>query len=1252
MMVGFVGGDVQKELIVLHWNDVIVPENGVSVCSELNFDNAGFPDPETNLPVFYKSFTLENDGQDYIFSIENEIFEEIKLSTRFAGYSNIGDDIQIVSGKNRSNGQYKLHLQVSTIKKEGNKILRLKSFELKQIPIKATLKSGNAVSEAHVWKTNSVLKSGKWVKIGVTGKGVFKIPYSKLTALGFADPTKVNVFGSGGTILSEDPGKIEYDDLEQCAVWHDKNNGTDCLFFYSPGTVRWDFDEQKGIYKHTLNDYTNKGFFFLTNNVGNPKVAQRLSAIQEPATHSLTTADACQLYEIETENVLELGKGLGSGKHWFGERFKHSSVKNIDFDLTDIASSEQANLRVNAIGRSFASSQMKILVNQVERDSLNFNPVNTTSQTSSYADQKEKVIAATLPTAANKITLKYFAKGSGGKVDDNAFAWLDYIEVNYRRTLKFGNGALFFRDKSSLGNENIAAFSIENAATGSRVFDVTDVNNAMEVPLEISGNKAVFKRPANKLFEYVAFKPDGAYTEPEYLGEVENQDLHALGTPEFVIVTHPNFIASANKLAEFHRNYDGMSVEVVTTEKVYNEFSSGSKSATGIRNFIKMLYDRGGQLRYVLLFGDGSYDNRELNAATKNFVPTFQSDNSLVPVSSFVTDDYFVMLDAGESVYNGAIDLGIGRIPSQTTFEAETVINKIENYYKPEALGNWRNIVCFISDDEDGGLHMADTEKLDKLIKDAHSEFVTDKIYFDSYLQQVNAGVERYPDVTSAINNRVKEGVLILNYVGHANESYMADERVLDISDVGTWSNTYNLPIFVTATCEFSRFDADQMSIGENVLFNPIGGGIGLFSTTRLVYAYSNSLLSQSFYRVVFEKDEQGKRYRMGDIMRLAKINTLNSINKRNFSLLADPALRLSYPKNKVVTTSVNGVEVGNSTDTIRALQKVDIAGVISDFSDNKLTDFSGEMTVTVYDKETTVSTLGNNGETPFKYNVRENIIYKGQVSVENGDFAFSFVVPKDISYAIGQGNIMYYAQNKVVDAHGAFDDFVIGGLSNQSIQDNQGPKIELFMDNRDFVSGNKTSRNPTLEAYLSDETGINTAGTGIGHDITAVLNGNYANVMVLNNYYQADINNYKSGVVRFPFKNLPPGKHTITLKAWDVANNSSEQEIEFEVTGDFYISQVTNMPNPVVDNTFFSFEHNQPDANLTVIVEIYDIMGRRVDYIKTQAGSNGAKSNPIRWNFNETNTLLLNGVYIYRITAQNNEGAYFSKSGKMMISR
>jgi hypothetical protein len=390
----------------------------------------------------------------------------------------------------------------------------------------------------------------------------------------------------------------------------------------------------------------------------------------------------------------------------------------------------------------------------------------------------------------------------------------------------------------------------------------------------------------------------------------------------------------------------------------------------------------------------------------------------------------------------------------------------------------------------------------------------------------------------------------------------------------------------------------------------------------------------------------------MGDIMRLAKNNTINTINKRNFSLLADPALRLTYPKHKVKTTKINNNDANTITDTIKALDKVTVEGLVTDYSGKTLGNFSGKMSVTVYDKETTASTLGNNGETPFKYKVMENIIYKGTASVTNGAFTFSFVVPKDISYSPGQGKIVYYADNGDTDAQGAFNDFIIGGLSDQAIADKKGPEINLYMDSRDFIDGGKTSKNPLLLADLSDENGINTAGTGIGHDITAILDDDYSKVYVLNQYYIADINNFKSGVINFPFKDLQPGKHKLTLKAWDVANNSSEVQIEFEVTGEFIISSVQNTPNPAVGYTNFRFEHNQADATLDVMIEIFDLIGRRVEYITTEVGSAGLESNPVMWDFNSTQTALGNGIYVYRITARNNSGVVTSSSGKMMISR
>ena len=1239
IVVGFSVNDVQKEFITLNWKKIDNPELFNNYSFDVGFEGAEYADTENAFPVYSQIFDIP-ENQDYKFVIENIAYEEYLKNPPGETEYNFSSEIILKSKKFKSGNDYKTQISFIPIVKKEGKLLLVKSFQLKRIPVKSAKLQLNSFG----WKNESVLRSGKWIKIQVQEKGIYKIPYSKLIEWGFTNPASVNVFGSGGIDLPENPGMVSYDDLEQNSTWHGKNNGEDCLFFYAQGTVNWQLDSSGESFKHNINHYSSVGYYFLSADAGASKNLDLLEEVTEASTMQVEVFDSYQLHEQDLVNVLN----HGSGKNWYGIEIRNGDSKKVNLSLSEINTSEDISITVNAIGRSYSTSGLEVIVNNKAVGSLSFTQVNTGSETSRFADEKSKTFQINTLGNGLQIQLNYLASSS----DINASAWLDFIEVNYRRKLRIEDKPVFFRDINSVGTGNVTEFLIENSNAETRVFDVTDIYNLKEVPLNLSGSNATFKNNSDILKEYVVFNSNGVFSVPEFVEEIENQNLHNLNAPEFIIITHSNFLNAANDLADFHRSYDEMSVEVVAADKVYNEFSSGTKSATGIRNFIKMLYDRGNSLKYILLFGDGSFDNRNIRSENKNLIPTFQSDNSLSPTASFVTDDYFALMDTDESVYDGAIDLGVGRIPSTSVFEAELVVEKIKNYYSSNTYGDWKNVVCFIGDDEDGNLHMKDSEKLADHVNKYYKEFVTDKIYFDSYKQEVSPAGESYPDVTDAINSRVKDGVLVLNYVGHANNRFMADERVLDISNVNTWSNTNNLPIFVTATCEFSRYDADETSIGEYVLFNPNGGGIGLFSTTRVVFAFSNFLLSRSFYDFIFAKDENGKRYRMGDIIRLAKVNTINTTNKRNFSLLGDPALKLAYPANKVVTTSINGKDAYNDPDTIGALQQIKVEGFVADFSNNRLEDFTGEITLTIYDKEMEMETLGNGGETPMTFTVQENIIYKGVASVNNGDFSFDFVVPKDISYKVGSGKIVYYAKSTSTDAGGAFENFVIGGSSEANIPDNKGPEIQIYMDSENFVNGGKTSKSPTLLAYLSDENGINTVGSGIGHDITAVLNDDYSTVLVLNDYYQANIDDYTSGTIAFPLKNLSVGKHTLKLKAWDVANNSTEVEIEFIVSGEFHISVVNNYPNPLNNYTFFTFEHNQSGAVLDAIIEIFDQSGRRVDLIATEVGSNGAVSNPVRWDVNQTSIQLRNGIYIYRIMAKNSDGVIASKSGKMLISR
>ncbi len=1230
-IVGFSIKDVQKEIITLNWEETTSEmKNGVKIF----FENTDFPNLSSELPVYSRLYDLDDLNKTLRFSVENPVYEDTALFIENLEGLEINDELTFLTHVLKSGNTQKIEFQLFPLKKEDGKVYRLKSFELKQFSDEMQSKSASVAEQD--WKTESVLNSGTWVKISTPDKGIYKIPYSKLSDWGFSSPSEVGVFGSGGTILSENPGEITYDDLEQCAVWTGTNNGEECLFFYAPGVVEWEL-KSDGTFEHDLNDYAQIGYFFL-GETGTQKYAETFDEISDEITDFVSTYDEYSLIEDELVNLLE-----GSGKQWFGDSFYDESTHNYSFEINDIDESAMATLEINAAARSYQISGMYISSGTTSIGSLTFSKVSTSDSYATYASEKNNSFEIDVDDETLSLTLSYAALNS------SAEAWLDYLLLTYRRNLIAGDDPVFFRDSESVGDGNIAEFSIENASSYTRVFDVSDVNNLTEVTGDLSDEVLKIRRPAEDITEYVVVNTNGNFDEPEFVKEVENQNLHALSAPEFLIVSHSDFMTSAEELAEFHREYDDMSVEVVNAQKIYNEFSSGTKSATGIRNFIKMLYDQGSTLKYVLLMGTGSYDNKGINDDSDNFIPTYQSENSLTPTSSFVTDDYFVMLDAGETVYSGAIDLGIGRIPASSSYEAQIVVDKIENYYEPDALGDWRNVLCFIADDEDSGLHAEQAEQLTDLVNENYNEFITKKIYLDAYEEETNTSGSSYPDVNDAIAETVEDGVLIINYTGHANEFYLAEENILDVSEINSWTNIDKLPILVTATCEFSRFDADDTSAGEYILLNANGGGIGLFSTTRVVYASANFELSKSFYSYIFEQDEDGDYYRMGDVMRLAKTSISSGTNKRNFTLLADPALTLSFPKYEVVTSTVNGLQAGSESDTLGALQKVTVTGYIADYSGNKQSDFEGEIIPIVYDKEEEMETLGNDGQDQVTYTVQENVIYKGLASVIDGEFSYSFVVPKDISYSAGTGKIVYYADNDEIDANGAFENFHIGG-SSSTVTDNTGPEIQLFMDTEDFESGDETSASPTLIAYLSDENGINTVGTGIGHDITAVIDNDYTQVYVLNNYYQAEKDDYTSGSLEYSLSDLEEGFHTLTLKAWDVANNSSEAEIEFKVTSDFYITEISNYPNPASTYTYFVLTHNQPGSSLDIIFDIYASNGQRVDQFQTEVSSNGNTTNPIYWDLSEAASSITSGVYVYRAIAKYSDGAIVSKSGKMII--
>lgn len=1207
---------------------------------EINWDNnevnSNITYSDLGIPVYSETLQLESTYET--IHISNLTFED--FDEEINNLSQIPIEIQTGNIRYQNDTKTSAWIEFIPVIKVNNQLKKLVSFDIEIIK----QKSVTVATQQKDWKSSSVLSNGKWVKIKTQERGVYKIPYSQLQSWGFSNPSQVNLYGNGGYVLPKMNDEEYPDDLVQNSIWHGKDSeNQDCLFFYSTGTIKWNFDEASNLFTHERNDYSDYAFYYLSDQ-GNTSLIEDAESETASFTQDVSTFTGYLVYEDEKVNLIE------TGRRWYGDRYTNGQSRNYNFSVSHLNQSSPVKVHVEFAGRSELVSRFKIFADVNQVDEVTFEPVDVTSITNLYASARQSTIELSGLSQDFRISLRYLSSNS------SSYGWLDFIELNFKNDLVLDQPQLIFRDNDSVGDGTVTRFNLTATSSNIQIWDITNFTNPKSIQYSQSGNLVQFKVKTDSLKEFIAFNPDEDIPEPEFVEDIENQNIHAASIPEMIIISHPDFLQQANELAEFHEQYDQMTVSVVTPEMIYNEFSSGMPDVSGIRNYLRMCYNKTnsgeGELKYVLLFGDGSFDNKDILGKGLNFIPTYQSKNSLVPTSSFVSDDFFVLLDEGEGEYQGFIDLGIGRIPAKNTQEASIFVDKIKNYSSSNSLGEWRNVISFIGDDEDLNTHMTQAEQLADDVNAMNPAYFTDKIYLDAYQEQYSPGGETYPDVNSAIYNRVKNGALILNYTGHANEFSLASEKILNTSDIDNWTNYNKLPIFITATCEFSRFDANENSGGEHILFNPDGGGIGLFSTTRVVFSNENFILNQEFYKHVFSQDENGKNLRMGDVMKFTKNGISTGINKRNFTLLADPALSLSFPKYNVVTETINGIPAGSMNDTISALSTVTIKGKITDHLGNKLSDFNGELISTVYDKKDTVYTLGNGGETPFKYKLQNEIIYKGVTTVTSGEFEFSFIVPKDISYAVGPGKIIYYANNGEDDANGFTEDFLIGGSSNNSISDLDGPEIDLYLNDENFQSGDEVGKNPVLYAIIQDETGINTVGSGIGHDITAIIDGDENNLIILNDYYLSDKDSYTSGSVIYPLRGLEPGEHTITLKAWDVLNNSSEQEITFTITDKLEIENVICYPNPVSSYTNFQFTHNRTDESFDTRIEIYSYTGSLIDIINERINSNGKESMPVLWEVSKSQVLVRSGVYLYRIIIDADDGSSASKTGKMVISR
>ena len=1152
-------------------------------------------------------------------------------------------------------------------KKINGVIHRLTNLTLQLDPIPSKLKQKD-------FATNSVLQtgSGKWVKISVTEDGIYKITKQFLENCGIStqnlNPSSINIYGNGDGKLPELNSIKRTDDLAPNAIFiNGEADGSfddnDFILFYAwgPNWVR----TSSNAFESSKNPYSDKAYYFINvNPSATPVRIQNEASLSIPVTQTVTSYDYRDDHEVDLVNLVK------GGQRWYGELFDIELERTFPFSVPSIVTSEpvtfSTSIATNAM--STAGTQQQYSVNGTVLYS------STLPAVSSDFVQSNQLLTWNTPTSSINFKIKITRNSP------STLVYLDKIVLKARRNLNFMSSQFNFRDTRSVGSGEVALFKVGSLPSNGFIWDVTDRHSPKRIVGSFNGSTYEYTLQTDSLREFVASNGSSFYT-PTFVGNVSPQNLHGLPQAEYLIVTHPSFINQANRLAQLHTS-TGMSVHVVTTEQVFNEYSSGSQDATAIRMFAKQFYDRANGNedlipKYLLLFGDGTYDPKNRVSNNNNYVLTYQFPNGENHISAMVTDDYFGMLDEVEGI-SGAdlLDIGIGRILATDAATAKQQVDKVEHYMKngsnlfassssvscaagssASTFGDWRMNYVQIADDEEFGYFVIqDTEPQYNYIKENHPEMNCLKLYTDAYTQETTAGGQRYPDVYNEITNQVQRGALVVNYVGHGGEVGLAEERIVTVPQIQDWSNINRLNLFVSATCEFTKYDdPSRVSAGEWVALNPTGGAIVLMTTTRSVFFGVNTVTGKEFFENVFSRDVQGNPLTFGEIIKRTKNASGSSDNKRSFTLIGDPALKIALPIYKVVTDSVNGIHPSLSVDTIRALSKATIKGHIEDWNGNKLSNYNGVLTPSIFDKAKTQYTLGQDPKSPvIPFEVQRNVVYKGQASVKNGEFQFSFIVPKDINYSFGEGKISYYGASSSSDAGGSDNRIIIGGIDTVGLNDKTGPQIQLYMNDESFVSGGITNETPTVFAKLFDESGINTVGNGIGHDLVAIIDENTAEPIVLNEYYTADLDSYQSGTVRYTLPPLEKGRHTLKIKVWDVNNNSSEATIDFIVQEKevLELKHLLNYPNPFTTRTSFFFEHNQICTSLEAQIQVFTVSGKLVKTINEMVQTEGFRTpNGIEWDGRDDfGDQLAKGVYIYTLTVKTPDGSQAQKTEKLVL--
>ena len=1093
----------------------------------------------------------------------------------------------------------------------------------------------------HSYAERSVLADGHWVKIRVSESGVCRMSFSELRSAGL-EPSQVRVFGYGGAQKEQDFSKPNIDDLPQVPVYV----GEDYILFYVQGPISWTYNGSR--FAHTRNTYSDFGYYLLSDDAGDMLLFPEAEAVSGSPT-DVTYYSYYQVQDEDSVNLIDRTGVSGGGRTFYGEQFAAGQTRTFTFS-TPYANGDNSSVYIDMAANAATTSTVKAKLNSTSAKSIyissipdhyTFGVAGTISMNGASEEQNQRV------------TIQFVNSNA------SALAWLNYIEITTPSELVMTGSYMGIRSLVNRNTTNPVRFLLRNTTASTQIWDVTDLAAIQRMPTTMVDDQLAWVgTQADGVHEYIAVNTDGTkFVQAEVVGEVKNQNLHALSNIDYIIICPEGYEDVSEDLAKAHEAKQAITYAIVTDQQVYNEFSSGTPDATAYRWLMKMLYDRakngiGQQPRWLLLMGHGTFDNRKLlrNSGT-SLLLTYQSKNSVNEIKAYATDDYFAYLDDNEGTIDtqGRMDIGVGRLPVESLDEARTTVDKLIQYIRNEQTGKWKNQLVYLADDGENGTHTETAEKSAELVRIKNPDFIVHKIFLDAYPQEVNASGESYPLAKNRVLNLLKNGVLFFNYSGHGGYNAITNESILNLKDIAGMTNK-NQAFWLFATCNFAQCDAGKRSAAETAVLNPKGGAIGILAATRTVYASQNTNLNRSVCDTLFgHSDVFHYDMTLGEAISIGKNLLGSDENKLAYVLLGDPCMRLNYPTDYHVETLTE-------MDTLNALSVQHVEGRIIDEDLNTVSDFNGKVDITIYDKMQSIPTRDNDnaGGDPrvIAYNDYPNTIFSGATDVKDGLFNYTFMVPKDIRYNFDNGRIVYYAVTadslETAEAVGHFEQFIIGGTGSTVAIDTIGPEMEIYLNSPAFRNGDKTYATPRFFANLYDKNGINTAGAGIGHDLMLIIDDDPKMIYSLNEYFTAANNSYQAGQVSYLMEELANGPHSLTFRAWDLLNNSTTKSLNFIVEAglDPSIYNVTTYPNPVQQSgvVHLIVNYDQPDELIETEIYLYNTAGQMVYSHK--------QDNPDAVSINLPSLGLNTGVYIYSVKIKSASSKYSTTSGKIIVTK